>query len=264
MHKRTICCIVGVLFMCFLTADVFAQRRVAFDLRCNVRGAIVTLDGRAIGKTPFRGQVPVGTHIIRVSARGYATAEQRVVFRGPVRLTMDLRRIARRPPPPPPRHRSYSLRISANVRGAQVFIDNKSYGNAPARAELRRGRHRIKVEARGYDDYETTIDLNRDMSIDARLRRRRPPPPPPRPRTHSLRISANVRGAQVFIDNRSYGNAPARAELRPGRYRIKVVARGYDDYETTIDLNRDLSINAQLRPRRPPPPPPKRSRSSPN
>jgi hypothetical protein len=228
--------------MVSLAETAFAQASVRFNLRSNVRGATVALDGRMIGKTPFRGRVTAGTHMVKVSARGYRTEERRIVFRSTVNLTINLRRRA-------PRVRQYNLRINTNVRGARVYIDGKSMGRAPVRERLRAGRHRIKVTARGYRDYEETVNLNRNRTVRANLKRRRPPL-----RVFSLRVTANVRGARVYIDGKSMGRAPVREQLRAGRHRIKVTAPGYRDYEETVNLNRNHTVRANLKRRRPPPP----------
>lgn len=77
-----------------------------------------------------------------------------------------------------------------------------------------------------------------------------PPPPPPEPEaptTATLRIDSDVPGAQVFIDNKFVGNAPATATgVAPGQRKINVQAPGYDGVVEFVDVtpgSRDLTFS---------------------
>ncbi|MDA1184452.1 MAG: PEGA domain-containing protein [Acidobacteria bacterium] len=57
------------------------------------------------------------------------------------------------------------------------------------------------------------------------------------PRGGLLRIESDVAGAQVFIDRRFIGAAPAIAEdVTPGRHELNVSAEGYDNAVLSIDV----------------------------
>jgi hypothetical protein len=73
------------------------------------------------------------------------------------------------------------------------------------------------------------------------------PPEPDAPTTATLRIDSDVPGAQVFIDNKFVGTAPATAEnVAPGQRKINVQAPGYEGVIDFVDVAagpRDLMIS---------------------
>jgi len=66
---------------------------------------------------------------------------------------------------------------------------------------------------------------------------REPEPPAAAPETGTLRIDADVPGAQVFIDRIFVGTTPVTAtDLSIGGHRLNVSAQGYEGYAETIDV----------------------------
>jgi hypothetical protein len=66
------------------------------------------------------------------------------------------------------------------------------------------------------------------------------PSPEPRPEAAAptLRVDADVPGANVFLDHRFVGTTPVEtAELEPGTHRLNVSAEGYDMWAETIELS---------------------------
>jgi hypothetical protein len=72
------------------------------------------------------------------------------------------------------------------------------------------------------------------------------PAPEPAAEFGTLRIDADVPGAQVFIDRRFIGTAPVTAEnLTPGTHQLNVSAPGFDGVAEAIDVEpgpRDLTV----------------------
>src|SRR5688572_19642424 len=73
-----------------------------------------------------------------------------------------------------------------------------------------------------------------------------PDPPASAIEAGTLRIEADVPGAQVFIDRRFIGIAPVTAEnLAPGTHQLNVSAEGFEGIARTIDVEpgpRDLTV----------------------
>jgi PEGA domain len=68
------------------------------------------------------------------------------------------------------------------------------------------------------------------------------PRPRPEPRREeaapTLRVDADVRGANVFLDRKFLGTTPVETrDFAPGPHRLNVSAEGYDMYAETIDLS---------------------------
>jgi hypothetical protein len=67
------------------------------------------------------------------------------------------------------------------------------------------------------------------------------PRPPPEPRAEAaaptLRVDADVPGANVFLDRKFLGTTPVETrEFEPGPHRLNVSAEGYEMHAETIDL----------------------------
>jgi hypothetical protein len=63
------------------------------------------------------------------------------------------------------------------------------------------------------------------------------PPPPAAPTTATLTIDSDVAGAQVFIDNKFVGTAPATVpDVAPGQRKINVQAEGFDSVSEFFEI----------------------------
>ena len=133
----------------------------------------------------------------------------------------------------------YPLMIGGNVSGAQVFLDNAFVGNLPVTVSTAPGGHSLRVAAPGYQDFNTTIQMNAaPLSMNVSL--------VPMIVKYSLSITANVGGAQVFLNNAPVGQAPVTLTVDPGTYAVRVSAAGYQDYSTVLAVNGNTSHNALL------------------
>jgi len=73
-----------------------------------------------------------------------------------------------------------------------------------------------------------------------------PTPAAASPELGTLRIAADVPGAQVFLDRQYIGVAPITAEnVKPGTHQLNVTAEGFDGIARSIDVEpgpRDLTV----------------------
>jgi hypothetical protein len=134
---------------------------------------------------------------------------------------------------------SFPLTITTNVRGAAIFVDNAQIsGNV---VNVSQGAHTVKVTAKGYQDYVTTVDVSGPVAINAQLV----------VMGYALSVTSNVQGASVFINNVEKGQTPYSEVLPPGPYTVLVSAPGYVSYTTSVNLNGPISVNARLSEARP-------------
>ncbi|HIA01154.1 MAG TPA: PEGA domain-containing protein [Myxococcales bacterium] len=49
-----------------------------------------------------------------------------------------------------------------------------------------------------------------------------------------VKITTNIRGANVFVNNKSLGQSPVRLKLKPGRYNIRAVKEGYNESKRSL------------------------------
>lgn len=57
------------------------------------------------------------------------------------------------------------------------------------------------------------------------------------PASIKVTFSCNVPDADMYIDDKEYGHPKGTHSLHTGSYQVKLVAEGYDDYTTNIQVN---------------------------
>lgn len=192
----------------------------------NINGASVYVNNDLKGNTPTTVQLNAGRYSVRVTAPGYVDHSQAVDLSQDISVSATLQPI------------TYTLSVNSSVNGAAVYVDNNRSGNAPASVTLEPGNYTVRVEADGYVDFSQSVELSRNTTVSATLQLI----------TYTLSVSSNVSGAAVFIDNNRTGNAPASATLKPGNYTVKVVASDYLEFSQTVELNRNITVSAVLKP----------------
>jgi hypothetical protein len=137
-------------------------------------------------------------------------------------------------PPPPPV--GFPIRIRVNVPDAQILIDGVDVtGTAPS---VPGGSHSIQVNAPGYRDYNTVVNVRGAMTVDVVLQ----------PAGFLLSVNVNVNNATVSINNVVKGPAPYSEYFDPGTYTVRVSAQGFVDYLASVNLDRPINLNVQLQP----------------
>jgi hypothetical protein len=138
------------------------------------------------------------------------------------------------PIPTTPDAETGAVEITATEEGAVVSVDGGRVGPAPQRVDLGAGSHTVRVEKEGFAAFEREVHIvpGRTLELEARLVR-------PGPR---LSISADVAGAQVFLDREFVGEAPlVIRDVSPGRHRLNVSAKGYDGYREDIEVSAGMN-----------------------
>jgi hypothetical protein len=203
----------------------------------NVPGARISIDGELVGPSPAtRDNLSPGEHVVEATADGYEPAQQIVaVESGQTRVvSLTLQQVQL----PPGR-----IVVNANVAGAIVTIDGEERGQAPVVVERASGgAHAIVVAAQGYESFRTTCEIRggQNCVIDARLQ----------PIGTPVLVTANVEGAQLFVDGRPFGPVPYEGNLPVGQHQIEVRAEGHRTFVAQIDLQPSAerrAISATLR-----------------
>ncbi len=128
-------------------------------------------------------------------------------------------------PPPAPVVRTYEVRVTANVRGASVYLDGRYQGRTPQTLRLREGTYEFEVEARGYERFRQQVTIRADRTINAQLL---PPTAVVLLRIPSEFLNSDERDPwrliDFFVDGRL--RREARVELEPGWHRVAIVSGG--------------------------------------
>lgn len=231
----------AALLVLFVAGGVFAQARAPLTIIASEGPAQVMLNGRVVGvaNPSLTVQFAPGRYELIVRKPGMPDFAQTIVL--PAQgLTVQARLGAARPTPPPrpAPQPMFTLSINSNVPNARVAINGSLIGQSPATATLAPGSYQLEVTAPGFEPYTTTVVVNGNATHTANLRQM----------TNRLSVSANVGGAEVFINNVKAGNAPFTADLAPGSYNLRVAAAGYQDFNTTIVMSGPQTVPVSLVP----------------
>lgn len=139
-----------------------------------------------------------------------------------------------------------TLQVRSNPQDAQVFVDGEFVGYTPVNFGTRPGRHEVRVERSGYDDYRESVNVRpgRTTSVEARLSQVR--------RTGSVSFESEPRNAEVHVDGRFVGTTPTGSvSLEAGSYEARFRRDGYQDAFVSFDVRAGGSqtVNARLRSR---------------
>ncbi len=102
----------------------------------------------------------------------------------------------------------------------------------------------MRVSAPGYQDYEATVDVAGNTSVNAVLQVLQP-------RLLQLAVNCNVQGAQIYVNNALAGTAPFVGAYPPGSYMVRASAPGFSDATTAVHLSRNESVTLVLQGQQP-------------
>lgn len=233
MHKKLfLFLLIGLSLMSCVTMS-FAQT-FRLTITSSIPGASVYVDGNYVGTTPVVYQATRGAHQFRVSLEGYKDSYQNINVTGNRVLSFQLQK-----DDSAPQTKTFRLTISSNVRDARIYIDGGSMNaQTPAALQVSEGRHEIKLTAPGYQDSVQNINLTGDLVLNFQMKKA--------VQEYTLSVTSNVARAKVYVNNAERGTTPLKISLEEDTYTIEVKATGYNDYSSTVRLNRDTTINAKL------------------
>lgn len=116
------------------------------------------------------------------------------------------------------------------VRVGDLVIGNADRVTRRVNAEKRA---RVEITADGFEPFGKEIELpgRGDVLVEATL--------VPTDKTAVLRVESEIKGANVSVDGKSYGQVPAEIRLAPGKHSVVVTAEGYADKELTFELDKN-------------------------
>jgi hypothetical protein len=143
-------------------------------------GASVTLDGAAVGQTPYSGSlklnnVVTGDHTVALSLAGYAPYSARTSVSP--NTVSEVSAILQ---PQTPVSATGGLSVSSSPAGANVMLDNNFIGVTPLTlTTVSAGTHTVTIMMDGYQDYSITTPVNAGATstVAAALLPETPPTP---------------------------------------------------------------------------------------
>jgi serine/threonine protein kinase len=120
-------------------------------------GALVTIDGRPVGRTPVTvSDLSLDTHTVVIARPGYDSVTRRPTLSSrTTAATVSVTLSALRPPPTAA---VGSVAVDSRPRGARITIDGRAVGQTPASVPgLSPGRHSVRLELSGYKPLVTSV-----------------------------------------------------------------------------------------------------------
>ena len=191
---------------------------------------------RPSGRTPARLDLRPGTYEIAVEAPGYVPQTQTVVVEEGLHPDIDfsLEKLS-------------TLRIEADVAGAEIEIDDKHEGAAPLSREVKAGLYRVLVHKPGFAPVKREVRVGAGdqvslvISLTALARERQ----------LDLRVQPPV-AAEVLLDGVALGTAPVQRRVPTGPHRLEVLSAGRVPFagELPSGDDGDVRLRVHLTPRR--------------
>ncbi len=132
-----------------------------------------------------------------------------------------------------------SVRIDANVSGAEVYIDDVPKGSTPYILDrLAFGSYRVMVFKDDYvaERFTLNIDEARTYERDVVLQKN----------TAQVNISCALNGATIYVGDKAIGIAPCRTELTTGTHKIEARKEGHRATLLTITVQRGINQAVQI------------------
>lgn len=198
------------------------------SITTNPSSADVYIDNRYVGRSPLNLTLEEGTKNLRIERSGYETYYETFVLDRSISKNITLKPIVV----------NYQLSLITNPSSADVYIDNTYMGRSPLNLTLPEGTKNLRIEKSGYETYYETLLLNRSISKSITLS--------PQIKTYKLSVSSSPSNARVYINGTYEGMTPIALTLKEGTYTVQLTLDGYEDFVTSVNLDRDRQVTATL------------------
>lgn len=199
-------------------------------------GAVLVVDGKEKGRTPFVGPIPAGHHtaVVRMEGRREVGTDFLMPKSNDLSFRLDL-------PPAGELHGPHAT-VTSNPPGAALFIDGKEMGPTPWSGGVLPGVHKLLVTLPGYSKEERKVELYGDRDADVAIALARLPGPA------RVQVETDPAGASVVIDGKPAGDTPFTAEISAGEHQLQVAKDGYRSVaqDMSLEANQQLSLKLAL------------------
>ncbi len=204
-----------------------AARIAQIDVKANVEGASIEIDGVERAKSPSGPiRVTSGTHRVVVIAPGHSPARKEVSVAGgrsaSVAVTLQ-----------PLDGRLGRIAIQSDVPDMEVFVDGVASGKTPLLGSVPAapGQHQIELRRPGYRTEKQTVQLGDGASIDLKFA---PVPDPAQPARGALAMRLAESEAVVFLNGAPRGPYSRPITLPAGKHRLRVERSGFFPFERDV------------------------------
>ncbi|HLK93511.1 MAG TPA: PEGA domain-containing protein [Polyangia bacterium] len=221
--------------------DIDTKGLVVIDSK--PQGATIYLNDKRsgpFGQTPWHGSLESKPVRLILESKGYKAEERSVSPRSDKLIDVYIALSEE--------HYLGWIEITSNVVGADLYIDRKdigAIGRTPFTGQLKPGKHTIFLEKFGWQPLQQEIDVPAGTALQHNLVMQK---------SQSGWISITgktTQGGRLIVDEKFGCVTPCRVELPPGKHALRVERKGFEDYETTLELGQGIetSLEVQMSPR---------------
>jgi tetratricopeptide (TPR) repeat protein len=135
------------------------------------------------------------------------------------------------------------LVVNCDPAGAEVYLDGKQVGEAPARLErVEEGEYSLRLVKAGFETIEDKVAIKKDvtLTVDEKMVKAR----------GSLRVDSAPPGVQLVLDGRAAGVTPLTIEnVSGGEHSLSFKREYFDPLEATVKMDKGeaASYTAELK-----------------
>jgi hypothetical protein len=208
---------------------------VDVDVRVNIDGAVITVNGREVGTSPLDSPLalPAGAeHRIEARLTGFRAAVREITLAQgaePPVVELELSRL----------QVSERIQVRSTPPGAEVLINGERVGTSPWSDQLETGTYSLELRLDGY------VSQQREVAVVAG-----------EPRLVEVTFAApgrlsllsNVDDAAVLIDGEEAATTPLEAPiaLTPGGHRVRLEREGYQPWVHDLVIESDQRVVADV------------------
>ncbi|MCI0694715.1 protein kinase [candidate division KSB1 bacterium] len=197
-------------------------------------GALVTLDGKSAGSTPYRNSnLSPGRHQLVLRLEGYENYSTTIVVSaGKITpVTAPLKKAAA----------VSQLSVNSTPDGATLLLDGQEIGTTPYQSNnVAVGAHQIVLRKTGYRDYSASVTVSpqQPSAVEAKLVLQ----------LGALRVLVKPYGS-IYVDGilqKTDTNVLFTMNLPAGSHKLKAIHPSYGAYEKTVNIEADVPFDMTI------------------
>lgn len=183
--------------------------------------AQIYVNGELKGTGQWSGVLKAGSYQVECRQPNHSPTSQDIVIADNDNKTITLKN---------PEPITGSVAITSTPLGADIVIDDKSYGQSPKNLDLIVGKHTVELSKTGYNSASKSFEIEEDKTVEINLSLGR---------TTKTVIESTPSEAALFINGESKGNTPYTYDGEIGNYTVKLTKKGYKPFAKNVYFGND-------------------------
>jgi len=211
-----------ILPVCLFTASsAFADTTGTISVTSNVEGANVYVDYVEVGTTPYEGELPLGSHSIRIASDNYTPWTTRVDIAAGVPTEVSAELFSG----------SGTVEFMVTPPGSTVSVDGQPMGSAPIRLnDMPLGDHEFTLTAPQHEPVSGSFTYTEgsNVLVFEELMSSR----------GLFAFGSNPEGASVFLDDELVGVTPlSLTDVESDTHQVRIQMEGYGTALREVDTS---------------------------